>query len=232
MKLYKLNSHSLKYYNKANSTYSELKEFIQNRIKIINELIEKFNNITYEVILNKYIDIKDKFIPVKKNYKEEKESIVVDNYRKMVGDDLSYVVEKKVENFLVDNEFILDLLTEENSKLPKHKGKIINKIRPKKLEIDLYSSMGQICGKKGRKIIAEFSNISLVSQIELKSCLKYALINNIFNSEEYNIKTKFYESEEKTEIIVIARIQFEVPLSCIEKSRETPENEKDLEIIP
>ena len=90
--------------------------------------------------------------------------------------------------------------------MPKLKGKVINKNRPKKFEIDLYSPMGQRYGKIGRKINAEFSNISLVSHIELKSGLNYALIYNIFNNDEYNIITKFYESEEKTEIIIIAAI--------------------------
>ena len=231
-KLYELNILSLKYYDKANSTYNELKEFIIKKIKLINKLIEKCSNITYEVIINKYIDIKNKFNPVTKKFEEEKDSIIVDSYEEKAGDELSYTIKTKVQNFLVNNEFILDIIIEEESKLPKLIGKIINKNRPKNFEIDIYSPDGQLCGKIGRRIFAEFSNVSLVSNIELNSGLNYATIKNNFNNEEYNIKTKFYQSEEYSEVIVIAGIPFEIPEGCIEKDRETPENEKDSEIIP
>ena len=231
MKLYQLKSHSLNYYYKANSTYYELKDFIFNKINLINELIEKCSEITYKTISNKYIFYKDEFNPVNKQIVGEKESVVVDKFSHKAGEDLSYNVETKVEKFLVDNEFILDVLLEGDLKKPKVIGKVINKNRPKTFQIKFYSQSGQICGKIGRQITVGFNNITLSSDIVFNSGLNKAKIESNFNNEEYNIQTKFYEEIEHTEVIIIAGIKFEMPSICQLVTLETPENEKSLEII-
>ena len=232
IKLYELHSLSLDYYDKANSTYNELKEFIKNRIKLINELIEKCSNITYKVLSNKYIDIKNDFNPVKKIMKEEEETVAVDKFNLKAGTDLSYTIETRVEKFLVDNEFILDIIFDEESKNPKIIGKVINKNKPKKFEINFYSQNGQSCGKIGRKISTDFNNITLLSDIDYTSGLSYATINTNFNNDEYNVKTRYYESVEHNEVISLMGIQFPIHNLCKEEERDTPENENDFEIIP
>ena len=165
-KLYELNSLSLKYYDKVNSIYNKLKEFIINKIQSINESIEKSNNITYEVIANQYIAIKNDFSPTNKKIDDKKESISVDDYIKEeeVG---NYTIKTTIENYKIDNEFALDIIfeKEENVKKPKVLGKVINKNQPKKLEINFSSKTGQTCGKIRKKIISEFYNISLSNDI-------------------------------------------------------------------
>ena len=232
LKLYQLKSHSLNYYYKANSLYNELKNYTLNKINLINELIEKCSEITYETISNKTFFYKDEFNPVNKQIVEEKESIVVDKFSHKAGEDLSYNVETKVEKFLVDNEFMLDVLLEGELKKPKVIGKIINKNIPKTFQIKFYSQSGQICGKIGREITVDFNNITLSSDIVFNSGLNKAKIESNFNNEEYNIQTKFYEEIEHTEVIIIAGIKFEIPSICQVVTLETPENEKSLEIIP
>ena len=92
--------------------------------------------------------------------------------------------------------------------------------------------MGQSCGKIGRRINAEFNNITLSTDINFNGEYNNVQISNNFDYEEYNVKTKFYESVEVNTYIIIAGIQFTIPNICQEISREVEGNEKELEIIP
>ena len=231
--LIKLNSHTKKYYNKTNSTYYKIKESIIESILLINEYIENCSNITFETIANKYGEIKDNFNPINKKDEEEKESIIIDTYTENGGEDLSYTIETKVEKYKIDNEITLDLLFEDGkNKNPKIIGKVVNKNKPKKLEIDFYSKVGQSCGKIGRRINAEFNNITLSTDINFNGEYNNVQINNNFEYEEYNVKTKFYENIEVTSYIIIGGIQFTIPNICQEISRKVEGNENELEIIP
>ena len=231
--LYELNSHSLKYYEQVNKTYFNLREFIIKRIQLINEYIENCSNITFEVIAQKYNDIKDDFNPTNKEIKEDKESVVIDDYYKEVDDDLSYTIKTKIEKYSVDNEFKLDIIFEgEEIKKPIVIGKVVNKNRLKSFEIDFYSKNGQSCGKLGRRMNVAFNDISLLTNIKFDAGLNEAKINSNFSYDEYNVRTNFYEVKEINQVIVIAGITFNIPYHCMEEAREKPENENDLEIIP
>ena len=163
------------------------------------------------------VTLKKESLPLEK-YKEEKE-------------ENNYIIETNVENYIIDNQFILDILFEDDDiKKPKIVGKIINKNKPKSFLINFYSKSGQ-SGKLGRKINVEFNNISSSIDINFDGGLNDAIINTNFNYEEYNIHTKFYETIENTQIIVIAGIQFEIPGISIEKDIDPPENEKELEVV-
>ena len=231
-KLYELNSLSLKYYDKVNSIYNKLKEFIINKIQSINESIEKSNNITYEVIANQYIVIKNDFSPTNKKIDDKKESISVDDYIKEeeVG---NYTIKTTIENYKIDNEFALDIIfeKEENVKKPKVLGKVINKNQPKKLEINFSSKTGQTCGKIRKKIISEFYNISLSNDIIFDSGLNNAKINTNFGYDEYEVNIEFYEDREITEIIDLGGIIFVLPTTCQSVKVQKPENENDFEEI-
>ena len=231
-KLYELNSLSLKYYDKVNSIYNKLKEFIINKIQSINESIEKSNNITYEVIANQYIVIKNDFSPTNKKIDDKKESISVDDYIKEeeVG---NYTIKTTIENYKIDNEFALDIIfeKEENVKKPKVLGKVINKNQPKKLEINFSSKTGQTCGKIRKKIISEFYNISLSNDIIFDAGLNNAKINTNFGYDEYEVNIEFYEDREITEIIDLGGIIFVLPTTCQSVKVQKPENETDFEEI-
>ena len=231
--LYELNSHSLKYYDKVNKTYSKLKEFIINRIQLINEYIDNCSDITFKTIAQKYKDIKDEFNPTDNKIEEDKDNVVVDDYNKEADDDLSYTIKTKIEKYSIDDEFNLDIIFEgDEIKKPKVIGKIVNKNKPKSFEIDIFSKNGNFCGKLGRRINAAFNNVSLLTVINFDGGLNEAKINSNFSYDEYAVRTNFYETIEINEVIEIGGIIFPLPTQCLEESREKPENEKDLEIIP
>ena len=225
-KLYELNNLAKDYYNKANSTYYKIKDSIIESILLINEYIEKCSDITYKTIANKYIEIKDNFNPVSENNEDEKDSTPIDNYNENAGNDLSYTIETKIEKYKIDNEFALDILFEEGDiKKPKVLGKVINKNKPKKIEINFYSLTGQVCGRIGRRINAEFNNISLSTDINFDGGLNNATINTNFDYEEYNVETNYYENVEITETIDLGGIQFPISSICTEITREVPDSE-------
>jgi hypothetical protein len=165
-KLYELNSLSLKYYNKVNLTYNNLREFIIDKIQLINELIEKNSNITYKIIANKYIDIKNNFKPINKKINDSKDSIPEADYANEGDEELNYKITTNIDIFKINNEFTLDIIFEEEDvKKPKIVGKVINNNKPNNIKIDFSSQTGQICGKIGRIINAEINNISLSTNI-------------------------------------------------------------------
>ena len=229
-KLYELNSLSLRYYDKANLTYYKMKGSIIKYIMEIDELIKKCENITYKTIADNYINIKDNFNPVNTLKNKELESLPLEKYKEE-KEEKNYIIETNVENYIIDNQFILDILFEDDDiKKPKIVGKVINKNKPKSFVINFYSKSGQ-SGKLGRKINVEFNNISSSIDINFDGGLNDAIINTNFSYEEYNIHTKFYETIENTQIIVIGGIQFEIPGISIEKDIDPPENEKELEVV-
>ena len=52
---------------------------------------------------------------------------------------MNYIIETKIDEFLLDNEIIVDLILEKRDIIsPKIIGKIINKNHPKKMIIDFF----------------------------------------------------------------------------------------------
>jgi len=130
------------------------------------------------------------------------------------------------------HEFNLDIIFEEgNIKRPKIIGKVINKNKPKSFLIDFYSNSGKLCGRYGREINADFNDMTLISDINFNGGLNDANINSLFNSDEYDIHTKFYEQKEVTEVRIIGGIKFNIPTSCQKVYIDLPEGEKEKEIV-
>ena len=126
----------------------------------------------------------------------------------------------------------MDIIFEEGDiKRPKIIGKVINKNKPKAFLIDFYSDSGKLCGRYGREINADFNDMTLISDINFNGGLNDANINSLFNSDEYDIHTKFYEQKEVTEVRIIAGIKFNIPISCEKVYIDLPEGEKEQEIV-
>ena len=134
MKLYELKSYSLNYFEKANSTYHEMKKDIINYIFEIDELIENCSNITYNTISNKYIDIKNKFNSIKDITNGTKEQNPEYEYEEERQEE-SYTIKTMFENYFIQNEITLDIVFEEGDiKKPIVIGKVINKNKPEKFK--------------------------------------------------------------------------------------------------
>ena len=137
-----------------------------------------------------------------------------------------FTVETKVANYLIDNKFTLDLVFDEETKTPKLVGKMINNIKPKKFDIDFYSSTGQN-GKLGRTINVAFNDISSSSNIVFDSGKNQATVVTNFNFDEYTVKTQYYKETTSNVIKPILGVIVVIPGVKNMTNIDTPDNDID-----
>ena len=107
-------------------------------------------------------------------------------------------------------KFILDLLFEDNNyRYPKLVASIINKSRPKKMSVDIYSLYGN-CAKTGTKIEATFNDANYKMNLNYGTKAENINVTTITNYEkyEYNIEVYEIEDEEEPECFTLAYIEF------------------------
>ena len=224
--LEQLNIFIMDYYIKANISYYETKKFIENSIDKIKDLLEKSINITYQEINNKYISIKNNFESIKYNFKNKK-TIDIEKHEEKVYE-INYIIETKIDEFLLDNEIIVDLILEKGDIIsPKIIGKIINKNHPKKMIIDFFTNYGQTCEIKGRQMIINFNNISLISEFLFDSNYNNITINHNIEFDEYNIKNEKYIIRENKIDFVVCGIRFTFPNIC----KRSLDGETEIQVI-
>ena len=221
-----LNNLSLEYYSKANNTYSTMKELIIKNIIKIDELIKLCQNITNEVINNNYLKIKNKYQSI--NLNESKTNVIITipeyNYNDPDSDNV-FGFDTEIQNYIVNNEFLFDIIFDEDNKTPKVIGNLVNNIFPKSFIIDACSSNGPM-GKIGRKVNVEFSNIFSKTNFIFDGKLNNATITTNFNYEKYPVKTQYYEEKSTTFDTIIFGIHFVIPEIKEDIPVETPYNEK------
>ena len=222
--LEELNQLSSEYYNQAQNVYNLMKEQIINNIIQINELINSCEKVTYEIINNKYIEIKDKFNKIEQSNNLVKNKINISPYKSQQTDNY-FTVETNVENYLIDNKFTLDIIFEGESKTPKVIGKVVNNILPKIFDINFYSSTGQN-GKLGRRINVVFNNISSYTNIVFDAGLNQANIITNFNFDEYSVKTQYYQEKVESVTKIIMGMTIIIPGVPTIVDIETPMEEK------
>ena len=223
-RLEELNKLSTGYYPKAKTIYEVMKEQIIDNIVKINELINTCEKVTYEIINKEYMEIKEKCNKIEDTKNFEKKKIDIEPYKTHKMDN-HFTVDTKIKNYLIDNKITLDLIFDEEAKTPILKGKVINNIKPKKFDIDFYSSIGQN-DKKGRMINVIFNNISSSSDIIFDSGLNKATIVTKFNFDEYSVKTQYYEETTTIEFKQVGGTPYPMPGVKNWVETETPEDEK------
>ena len=228
-KLYELNTYSLQYYKNVNSSYHKTKEYILESIHKINELIAKCSNITFQTMANKYQEIKDNFNSINDtNQKEDDSEIPI--YNSELIDYKNYSVKSIMQNYLTDNEIKLDIIFEDGEiKKPKIVGKITNKNRPKKFEIDISSDFGE--NKLGTKITSEVNNISLSVDFNFDICTNKALFNTKTDFDEYIIKKFAYNVTKTTDLAQTGGTSFSFRKRTKNQEEIKSEGEKEEEII-
>ena len=227
-RLEELKNISLDYYNQSKNIYDIMKEQIIDNIIDLDDLLKSCEEITTETIKNAYIDIKNKFNKVEESQNLEKKNKEIEPYKNKQSDTF-FITETTVENYFIDNQFILDLLYDEETKSYNVIGKVVNNIKPKKFEINFYSPIGQN-EKSGRKINVNFNKISSYSNITFNSELNKATIITNFDFDEYSVKTQYYEEKIKQEIKEILGIKIVINSTTVYNNIETPDNEKYYEV--
>ena len=223
-RLEELNQLSSEYYPEAKSFYFIIKEQIIDDIIKINDLINSCEKVTIETIKNKYLEIKNNFNKIDDTQNSVKNEINIEPYKSHITDNY-FTVETEVQNYLIDNKFSLDIIFDEETTTPKIVGKLVNNVKPKKFDINFYSTSGQN-HKLGRTINVTFNNISSYSNIIFDSGLNLANIITNFNFDEYTVKTQYYEEKTETKTKTILGMTIIIPDVKTKQNIDTPEEEK------
>jgi hypothetical protein len=222
-KLDDLKNYIIDYYAKVNYTYYQVKQYINNSMNEINDLIEKSATVTFEQITQKYNDIKTGFKQI--NYKIKKEiPMQVGEFIEDLNEK-KYILETEIDKYYIDNEITLDVILErkEDIIIPKVIGKIINKNHPRRMVIDFYTRYGNVCEIKGRRMTINFNNIVMISDFVFDSSTNSLTINSSYEFEEYNIRNEKYIIVEEDFLRKIGGITFIISNLC--KSKLSGENE-------
>ena len=172
---------------------------------------------------------KDEFNKVEDTQKTEKEEINIIPYELKQTDNY-FTVETKVEKYLSNNNFILDIIYEGEKKVPKIIGKLGTIINPKIFNIDFYSSIDQ-SDKLGREINIMFNNITSNVNFIYDAGLNQATIITNFLFDEYTIKTQYYEEKTRTITRNIGGMIITIPDVKEKVNLDTPDEEK-FRVIP
>ena len=226
-KLDEIKKHSLDYYSNAQSKYNEVKEYFKNNITKLNKLINTCVNITYEIISKKYINIKDKFKPIKTIINKQ-EPINLEKYI-LKEDEETLQIETKIDKYFYDKEIIFDIKFENEDKLkPIIIGKIINRNKPQSLLIDIFPLLGNACIKTGTLITANFNNISLLVDFNFDNYNNLFKINTTIDFDEYEISYNKYQI--KTNSFVrktMGGIEFYIPLCSGNAEQDIAKNNNE-----
>ena len=137
-------------------------------------------------------------------------------------------IETKIDNYSIINEFLLDVIFENDDiKKPKVIGKIFNKIAPKLFQINHYTKASQYCRKSGERITPYFNNISFSSSLNFDVGSNEGIINNNIEVDEYYIVKEKYETKSVNIPIIINGIVFESEDECIEVEANKTSIRKD-----
>ena len=227
-RLKELNQLSQDYYTQANNLYNSMKEDIINNMNKVIELINSCEEVTFNIIIKNYDEIKNEFNRINESRNSLKEKINIDPY-KITQADNDYTLETKIENYLIDNKFNLDLICDEETNSCKVVGKIINNILPKIFSINFYSSVGQD-SKLGRTKDIIFNNISSYTDFEYDAGLNRLKILTNFDFQEYFIKTQYYEEKTLYYQKTIQGITVNILWKTVINEIDTPDDEKLIEI--
>ena len=216
---------SISYYNKVKVKYDEIKKYIEDSIINIDSLIEKCSDITYNVINDKYKEIKNNFKEINNKIdKSDKIDLITKN---IIDSNTNYQIQATIDELIIDNEFLFNIIIEDGKY--KLKGKSINKNRPKSFVVDFSIKKGK-CVNIGKIMTINLDNISSIIDFEFDSSSLKTQITKKDNIPQYFIDNKFYKEIETNDKVIFGNTR--VPkIVCKKELIDTPDGEKDMEII-
>jgi hypothetical protein len=225
-KLEELKEHSISYYNNSKIKYDEVKNYIKDSMINIDNLIEKSSNITYQVINDKYKEIKNNFKQINnKNNKNDKIEPII---KSKTESNINYQIQITFNEMIINNEFFFDIILEDGKY--KLKGQLINKNRPRSFVVDFSKKKGK-CLFERKEMTINLNDISSIVDLEFDSSSLKTFITRKDNIPEYSIDYKYYKDIEENGKVYFGNTL--VPkIVCKKELIETPVGKEDREIIP
>jgi hypothetical protein len=174
-------------------------------------------DITYKIFNSEYEKISNKTNTVKTNFTDNKKELNSISYTKNTEHKRNKV-KASLSNYREYGEFEFELKFEENKniKIPMVIGRIINKSRPKKVNLNVSSPYGS-CGEIINQMEIEFNDANYT--MELISDSKKINVTTYTNFENYEYSTEVLQFGEtnETKIIEFDGVVVEVRTKCKKK---------------
>jgi hypothetical protein len=197
-KLNDLKEMTLDYYNKINESYYNIINYLNESFTNIYIDMDKFINITDETIIKEYKKIYEEEKPINEEYSEVKEfNETFQNTIKI--EEKTYSINAEIKNIIIYSQFIFHLLFEDNYKYLKLEEKIINKIRPKNMEVTI---IPQLCEEDKIVFPIDFNKIRKLNyevQLNYDTKSKNIDVNTTILFDKYTYLIKLYELYEDNE---------------------------------
>jgi hypothetical protein len=211
-KLDELKEITLNYYNKINEKYHNISQYLNESIEDIDVILNKCINTIYETLKNQYKKIVEEDSPIdEEDTKIEEELNEISN--NFMIEKTRYFISANIKNLLHDTRFKYNLEFENNDyRKLKLFVSIINKSRPKIMEVDIFHFFGH-CGKKGFLIDTNINDVNYQMNLnyDTKSNNITYSTNANFDKYEYNIEQYQLEDSYEEFCFTLEYIEFCFP---------------------
>jgi len=197
-KMLTIKNMTLYYYNSINITYYKIKNYLNQAIDEIENLLTICNNITYTVIMDKYSLISKEISESNKDYNFENEHNEIDNDKKLIEHSLitqnsDFLTKISIVNNHRKAKFFLSIKNETNKNDFKIDFGIINQNSPDEMKIEISTPFGN-CGKNIDQYIIYFDEVNFTTIWNSLSIY----LNSFVNFESYKIIKSKYKIEDNS----------------------------------
>ena len=219
------------YYDKVYSSFFSLKTKFQRSFF-------NFNFYMYDVVISTYYELNNHYLELLNS--KNNMSKIITNYIEEYPLTLDYNLKSenmmnnataKIKNLQEYGEFQFNSTIEGLRFLvPKIKAKIVNKIIPKNIEVEITNGYS-FCDKKSNMFNIAFNDVNLTMTVEYDTKSNYINITTYNNIEKYKYSIHTYEifGEEETEEIHVLNYVFNLTKCNNEGTRETHSDNFEVE---
>ena len=200
-KLTNLTNIANNYYDKINESYYYLRDYLNKSLDIIHNSLNQCENITYITFNEEYDKIANETNEINAKYTKNEDKLNRIEYSKKTEHK-----ENKVSADVFDNreynEFKFNLILEGTThKKPRVIANIVDKSRPKKVDLNISSPFGN-CGENINQLEIEFNDANYTMNIDYSGGSNIT-VSTFTNFEKYKYSTEVFQIGETNETIPI-----------------------------
>ena len=229
-KLTNLTNIANNYYDKINESYYYLRDYLNKSLDIIHNSLNKCENITYITFNEEYDKIANETNETNTKYTKNQDKLNRIEYSKKTEHKENKVY-ADVFNNREYSEFKFDLILEGTThKKPRVIANIVDKSRPKKVDLNISSPFGT-CGENINQLEIEFNDANYTMNIDYSGGSNIT-VSTFTNFEKYKYSTEFYQIGETNETVAVEINGYivEYKVKCKKQKTKVLKNKFDTEV--
>ena len=229
-KLNNLTNISNDYYDKINQSYFNLRDFLNKSLIEIDEELKQCANITYKTFNEEYEFIANNTNKVNSKYSNSTDKLNTIEYTKKSEHKTNKVI-ADLSDFREYGEFKFDLVLKDNNNIknPQIKASIIDKSRPKTMEIEVTSPFGN-CGENINKLEVELNDANYTMNIDYTTESSNINVTTYTHFEKYKYSTEVYQIGEINETESVEAMGYAIDYRIKCKKSKTKELQSKYDI--